>query len=271
MPSNPRSMLCLLFSFLVFSGSTLAQVVEEEEGTRVETPAGVTATGGQRADISKAVSGILSRTNAFRQEQGLGALEVAPKLRETARYFADFMAREDQYGHHADGQRPAERAKQHGYDYCILSENIAYQFKSAKFTAEELAEATFRGWQESPGHRKNMLDPAVTEIGIALKRSERTGYYYAVQMFGRPSSMDTEFQLSNRSDATIEYEIGDQDFSLPPGYTRTHQGCRLGELIVHWPETKKSATVKPGDGDHYRVARDNKGQLRLEKDGDGSS
>ncbi len=34
--------------------------------------------------------------------------------------------------------------------------------------------------------RKNMLAPEVTETGVAVARSGKTGRYYAVQMFGRP-------------------------------------------------------------------------------------
>ena len=44
-----------------------------------------------------------------------------------------------------------------------------------------------------------MLDADATETGISVARSEHTGYYYAVQMFGRPKSDAIEFQISNRS------------------------------------------------------------------------
>jgi len=74
----------------------------------------------------------------------------------------------------------------------------------------------FEGWKHSPGHRKNMLDPDVTETGVAVAQSEDTHYFYAVQIFGRPKSMSIAFQLTNESDKTIQYEIAGQTFSLPP-------------------------------------------------------
>jgi uncharacterized protein YkwD len=57
----------------------------------------------------------------------------------TAQYFADYMARTDEYGHHADGRSPMERARRQGYAPCIVSENIAYRYTSDPegFTAEE--------------------------------------------------------------------------------------------------------------------------------------
>lgn len=36
------------------------------------------------------------------------------------------MAKTGKYGHAADGRKPAERAAAHGYEYCIVRENIAY-------------------------------------------------------------------------------------------------------------------------------------------------
>lgn len=102
------------------------------------------------------------------------------------------------------------------------SENIAYQYSSTGLTTAELAEAFFEGWKQSAEHRKNMLDADATETGLAVAQSDQTSYYYAVQMFGRPSSQRIEFQIVNRSAAAISYEIGGRPFTLPPQYTRTH-------------------------------------------------
>ena len=138
---------------------------------------------------------------------------------------------------HAPGRRTNHpRAKQHAYDYCILSENIAYQYSSTELTTAALAQEFFDGWQRSPEHRKNMLNADVTETGVAVAQSEETGYYYAVQMFGRPSSKRIEFQIVNHSDAVIRYQLGTRPFSLPPRHTRTHQRCGAAELTFQWPD-----------------------------------
>ena len=76
---------------------------------------------------------VVEGTNEFRREQGLDALASNAGLQRAARYFADYMARTDRYGHQADGAEPADRATRHGYDWCQVSENISYQYTSATF------------------------------------------------------------------------------------------------------------------------------------------
>jgi len=136
----------------------------------------------------------------------------------------------------------------------IVLENIAYDFDSQGFETEKLSAQLVTGWKESPGHRRNMLDPDVTETGVAVARSEKTGYYYTVQMFGRPKSAAIEFQIDNRSGEAVGYAIGDKTFSLPPRYVRTHTRCRPTELTFRWPgEKAKPTSVKPVAGDHLVV------------------
>jgi hypothetical protein len=71
-----------------------------------------------------------------------------------------------------------------------------------------------------------MLDAEVTDIGVAIAQSGKTGTYYAVQLFGRPYSTRIEFRVANASPAPIEYELNGKGFSLPPHATRMHQECR---------------------------------------------
>src|SRR5205085_9863408 len=128
--------------------------------------------------------------------------------------------------------QPADRAKEHGYDYCIVLENIAYQYDSTGFTTEKLGGGFFTGWKESPGHRRNMLDPDVTETGVAIARSADTGYYYAVQLFGRPKSLRIEFRIANSTGAVVRYKVGDREYDLPPGVVMTHEVCRPTDVVV---------------------------------------
>src|SRR4051812_8958922 len=182
------------------------------------------------ADVAKVTALIVERTNDFRKAEKREPVKTNPDLTKTAEYFAKFMAKTGKYGHEADGSKPAERATKHGYEYCIVLENIAYQYNSEGFTTEALATGLVKGWQDSPGHRKNMLDPDVTETGVAVARSEKTGYYYAVQMFGRPKSLAVVFKIVNHTDAALEYTIGEDKYTLEPRYTQTHTRCRAGEV-----------------------------------------
>lgn len=204
--------------------------VREDNDTETISPMPGLADDAERPDIQAVVGQIVEQTNAFRTKEGLSTLEVNEKLVETAQYFADFMARTDQYGHHADEQTPAERASEHDYDYCLIAENIAYQYNSAGFNAVELTRGFFEGWKESPGHRKNMLEPATTETGVAVARSEKTGHYYAVQLFGRPASEQIRYTVTNNSGTAVEYRVGERSYTLPARYSREHRQCSPAEL-----------------------------------------
>jgi hypothetical protein len=177
------------------------------------------------------------------------------------------MARTDKYGHTADGNRPSQRAKQHGYEYCIVLENIAYAYRSTGFTEEGLAEKFTQGWIDSPGHRENMLDRDVTETGVAVAHSDQSGNYYAVQMFGRPKSQNFEFTVANESGEVIRYELAGQVFPLPPRYTRTHQQCRPSPMtfrLAGEDDERSNKTVQPDRGDRFIVHGEN-GQLQVQE------
>ena len=140
------------------------------------------------ADLARVEKLVFESTNRFRGEQGVAPVAADAKLHAAARDFAQFMARSGRYAHDADGRQPSDRARAHGYDYCVISENIAYQFDSRGFGTGGLADLLFEGWKRSAGHRRNLLDAEVTDSAVAVARSAATGYFYAVQMFARPRS-----------------------------------------------------------------------------------
>jgi uncharacterized protein YkwD len=233
------------------------QHTEEHATEKVEAPA-IPDTSGKQPDLATAAKSIVEQTNAFRTKEKRGPVSADEKLIATAKDFADFMARTDEYGHHADGNSPGERAKRHGYDYCLLDENIAYVFSSRGFDTGPLAEKLVTGWEKSPPHRKNMLDPDVTQTGVAVARSEKTGHYYAVQLFGRTKSAAVVFKVENRAGEDVTYTIGDRSFDLPPRVTRTHTQCRPAELTFQWPGDKSSA-VKATGGERFLVTKSDAG------------
>jgi len=222
---------------------------------------------GVRAELSWVSQRIINATNAFRKQETLRPVEGNPRLSEAAAYFADYMARTSEYSHEADGGTPASRANRFGYDHCIISENIAYQFNLAGFTPEQLAERLVEGWKHSPGHRKNMLDPDISDIGVATARSAKTGYYYAVQMFGRAKSSTIAFAIANRSGTAFTYTLGDQKFPLSPRTTRSHEGCRPAQLMLLPPGGEPQVLpVQPDNGDRFVVLKEN-GSLAIRKEG----
>ena len=195
---------------------------------------------------------IVAQTNKLRKEHALSAVEPNEHLREAATYFAKYMANSGRYGHQADGHTPAQRASEHGYDYCIVAENIAYRYRSTEFDQEELANKFYTGWRDSPEHRKNMLAPHVTETGVAVVRND-DGVFFSVQMFGRPSSQRIEFTLINQSGESARYVLQGEGFEksydLPPRVRRTHRVCRPPNLRLMQTGEEESAIEEITGGD----------------------
>lgn len=253
-----------LFVIVVGAMGTIALAAQNP--VEPHKPAAVASAPSVQPDLPLAIQQIIGRTNAFRKQENHRPVEANPQLSEAAAYFADYMARTSQYGHEADGGRPASRANRYGYDHCIISENIAYQYNSARFTPEELASSLVEGWKRSPGHRRNMLDPDVSDTGVAVARSVKTGYYYAVQMFGRAKSSTIAFAIANRSGTTVTYKLGDQRFPLSPRLTRSHERCRPAQLML-LPTGGEGEVppVQPENGDRFVVLREN-GSLAIRKE-----
>ena len=217
-------------------------------------------------DVSE-VSGLVSRyTNEFRREQGRGPVAVNPQLTEAGRHFAGHMAKTGELSHGADGATPAIRARRHGYDYCVISENIGYQYSSIGFGTRELAERFVEGWKSSAGHRKNLLDPDVTETGVAVAPGGRQGYYYAVQMFGRPASQAIRFSIANQSNTAVRYHTGGKSFTLAPRQTRAHTQCGSEELKLDLPGRPQGTTFAPKSGERLAIVRADSGDLVLRKE-----
>ncbi len=251
----------LLITAIVILLPVMARAQNAEEHDSETTK--VTAPGAYRPkltpDLDRVAAGVLKETNAFRAANKLGNVETSSKLQEAAAEFARYMAKTDRYGHEADGRQPQGRAEKHGYQYCLIAENIAYAFDSDGFSTEQLIEQFVKGWEDSPPHRRNMLDPDVVEIAIGIAQSKDTGVFYAVQMFGRPESMRIEFAIANESEQTVAYTLGGKKFTLPPSYARTHQRCRPSELRFtardNFAPTAKVAerSYQPENGSRYTV------------------
>jgi len=264
----PRSVQLLLLTALVSLFLLGAGPARAENGVGGSTEGKQGADASSRSDhrpnLDAATEAVVERTNAFRHKQNLAPLEVDADLTRTAQHFARYMAKTGRYGHRLNGSGPAERAGSHGYDYCIIAENIGRQFDSRGFSTERLVSGFVEGWKKSPGHRKNMVAPNVTEIGVGIARSEDSGYYYAVQLFGRPRSAMFSFELKNETDTTVDYSVGDESFRLPPRYRRTHRLCQPEPVRVEWSSERETATRNPRGGEAYRIVRGDDGRFQLQ-------
>lgn len=121
---------------------------------------------------------ILELTNKARKEEGASPLVANPALTRCAREHSANMAKQKTMAHDLDGKTPFDRIKAIGYVYRRAGENVAYG--DGPVPIDDI----FDGWMKSEGHRKNILNPDFTEIGIGVGTIEQKKYY--TQVFGRP-------------------------------------------------------------------------------------
>lgn len=118
---------------------------------------------GARLDAVAAASMI----SLYRQNNGLGPVEVDPELMRLAEAQSQVMADKNKLDH--DVRAPlAKRLATSGYPAAVAVENVSAGYHT-------LAEA-FSGWRDSPPHRANMLKSGVTKIGIAASYAPNTKY-----------------------------------------------------------------------------------------------
>ncbi|MEO0914458.1 MAG: CAP domain-containing protein, partial [Pseudomonadota bacterium] len=83
--------------------------------------------------------------------------------------------------HNAGDTTLQSRLRSVGYPYRLAAENIAMQSRS---DPTELPHLFVEAWLGSAGHRRNILNPGLRDIGVGTAAGGRTTY--AVQVFGTP-------------------------------------------------------------------------------------
>lgn len=117
------------------------------------------------------INKVVQLTNQLRRNNGAAALTLDTSLSAHAQRRAEELA--GLFEH----TRPDGKPFSDGARYGFIGENLAFGYTTA--------EGSVTGWENSPGHKQNMLEPDYTKIGvgiIALPGSH--GGYYWVQIFG---------------------------------------------------------------------------------------
>lgn len=115
----------------------------------------------------------LTSINGFRAENGLPMLRFNPVLDQVAERQARAMAARGDLSHTVDGQLP-DRVRAYGYDVYAAAENLGWNYRSVP--------AVMDGWKNSSGHRKNLLNPRVREVGFAAAAGPNGEPYWALIM-----------------------------------------------------------------------------------------
>ena len=130
-------------------------------------------------DLPRLRAELLQEVNTARRKAGLPPVRPDVRLDCAAQEHAENMAIYSYYAHKAPGGPDlGQRAWKSGYRWAALAENIMERVTTV--------EAAMDAWLGSKPHRRNILNPRYTEmgIGIALKR-EGAGYRVVwVQDFG---------------------------------------------------------------------------------------
>ena len=130
------------------------------------------------------INEVVALINAERTQAGLGSLRVNSQLEQAAQNHSNSMALDDFFSHTgSDGSSPFDRIAYTGYQYSAAAENIA----AGQSTPEDVVQA----WMGSSGHRANILNGDLTEIGVGYEYlANDTGAvnynHYWTNTFGTP-------------------------------------------------------------------------------------
>jgi uncharacterized protein YkwD len=141
---------------------------------------GAEGAAGASIERTDRIDTLLDLANAERAKAGLKPLRQNPQLMQAAQTQAEQTATARRLEHvlpDARYPRPQDRLDASGYPWRAWAENIAF----GQRTPVDAVEA----WMQSPGHRKNLLNPNYTELGTGVA-IDATGRPYYVQVFGRP-------------------------------------------------------------------------------------
>jgi len=124
---------------------------------------------------------VLQQINTVRASNGLGALTLNPELSAAAFTYSLDMACNNRvdFIRHTDskGGRWYDRITTQGYSYMAAFENV---YVGNPAYSGGTPQSAMNWWMQSPIHRANILNPDVTEVGIAYvytSNSDSGGYY----------------------------------------------------------------------------------------------
>ncbi|KHE71513.1 CAP domain-containing protein [Halobacillus sp. BBL2006] len=143
-----------------------AQPTQEEAAPKEENTQDVSS------EVSAFEKKVVELTNEERAKQGLQPLELDTELSAVAKDKSLDMQNKGYFSHNSPTYgSPFDMMKQYGIDYRTAGENIAM----GQTSPEQVVE----GWMNSEGHRKNIMNPNFTHIGVG--HAENGNYW--TQMF----------------------------------------------------------------------------------------
>ena len=116
---------------------------------------------------------VITLTNEHRRQAGCADLANNDRLHAAALAHSVDMATRNYFSHTGlDGSRPSDRVERQGYSWSMVAENIA--------AGQRTPEIVVTAWMNSPGHRANIVNCELTEIGVGFHD------FHWTQNFARP-------------------------------------------------------------------------------------
>ena len=106
-------------------------------------------------------SQILTLTNQNRAANGVGPVVLNTRLSQAAQAFAESMGNQNFFSHTSpNGSTAGDRITAAGYSWATYAENIGRGYVSAS--------DVMNGWMNSSGHRTNILNGSLRELGVGV-------------------------------------------------------------------------------------------------------
>jgi uncharacterized protein YkwD len=188
----------------------------------VNARAGCQAVSGSRDDEPQILEldarQLLVLANQARAEAGAGPLQWDPALAAAALKHCLRMAAEGPISHRYSGEAEVtDRAGQAGAHFSIVEENIA----AGSSPTDPLE--THQGWMHSPGHRANLLNRDIDNVGIAVVASH--GVTYSVADYARAVPVLSQAQV----EAAFAALLHSRGISILRDRTDARAYCALAE------------------------------------------
>jgi uncharacterized protein YkwD len=130
---------------------------------------------------------IFTLVNQERARAGLTPFSHETALRNVARMHSIDMAAKNYFAHNdPDGKTPANRLTAANIGFSAWAENIRWVSAPRTSVANDIMYEAGTGWMNSPGHRANILNPNLTQLGTGVYLNPGRTRYYATQVFIRP-------------------------------------------------------------------------------------
>ena len=206
---------------------------------------------------------LLEDANRERVAQGLAPLRWNTNLAAAAHAHALLMAQRGTLSHQFSGEAPLQdRARGAGARFTEVAENVA---------EGPSAEMIHVSWMHSPPHRANLLDPELTDIGIAVAAgapgpgSGRAPMLFAVQDFSQAVA-DLSLKEQEHQVAAALAERGLQvtnlgnDSSSEPAVKRgSKQAAKVRNVAAVTTDGSKSSVAIGGIEDARKTCSMSKG------------